>query len=267
MPEDFFARALLAGVGTAAVAGPLGCLVTWRRLAFFGDTLAYSALLGVALALALQVAATPVVFAVSAGVAVLLTLLQARTQIASDTLLGLLAHGALAVSIVALTVLAPGRVDVTALLFGDILAVSDADLWTIWLGGAALLVLLGLLWRRLFAVTVDAELAAAEGLSPRAVNLIFVLMLAGVVAVSIRTVGALLVTSLLLLPAAAARPLVRGPEAMALVAAAIGVVSALTGLQASLAFDTPSGPSIVVAALVLFALCHAVAPLLGGLRR
>lgn len=255
MLDDFFTRAVLAGVGTALIAAPLGCFVVWRRLAFFGDTLAHASLLGVAFGLLLEVQTMLSVFGVGLAVAFLLVVLQRGTQLADDALLGIIAHGSLALSVVTLALVAPGQVDLTALLFGDILAVSVTELAIIWLGGAIVLALLATQWTALFVASVDAELAQAEGLSPGRANLVFVILMAATVAVAIRTVGALLVTSLLLLPASGARQLVSGPEAMALVAALIGVAAACAGLFGSLHLDTPTGPSIVVAALGLFALC------------
>ncbi|MGB0626145.1 MAG: metal ABC transporter permease [Alphaproteobacteria bacterium] len=265
MLDDFFVRAIVAGVGVALVAGPLGCFIVWRRLAYFGDTLSHSALLGVALALILQVNITAAVFAVSALVALLLLGLQRRASLSSDSLLGLLAHSSLALGLVALAFLPSVRVDLMGFLFGDILAVSIPDLAVIYLGGAAVALVLAFVWRPLFAATVNYELAEAEGMRPDRANVIFMLLMATVIAISMKIVGVLLITALLIIPAATARRMARGPEAMALIAAVLGVVSVVAGLFGSLEWDTPSGPSIVVAALILFLL--ALLPVAGILRR
>jgi zinc transport system permease protein len=254
MLDDFFTRALIAGIGVALVAGPLGCFVVWRRLAYFGDTLSHSALLGVALALLLQVNITLAVFGVSAAVAFALLLLRKRAPVSSDSLLGLLAHASLALGLVAMAFLSGVRVDLMGFLFGDILAVGRADIATIWIGGAGVLAVLALIWRRLFAATVSPELAEAEGLAPGRVEPVFMLLMAVVIAISMKVVGVLLITALLIIPAAAARRAVAGPETMALAAAGVGAVSVVTGLFASLEWDTPAGPSIVVAAAVIFLL-------------
>jgi zinc transport system permease protein len=252
MLDDFFTRALLAGIGVALVAGPLGCFIIWRRMAYFGDTLSHSALLGVALALLLQVNVTLAVFAVSAVVSLALVVLGRRDTFSSDSLLGILSHSALAIGLVSLGFMSWVRFDLIGFLFGDILAVSAGDIMVIYAGAAMILALLIWIWRPLFAATVSYEMARAEGLHPDRVNLIFMLLLAGVIAMAMKIVGVLLITALLIIPAVTARRLARGPEMMAVVAALVGVVCVVAGLSGSLVWDTPSGPSIVVAAFILF---------------
>ena len=252
MLDDFFIRAIVGGIGVAVVAGPLGCFVIWRRLAYFGDTLSHSALLGVALALLLELNITFTVFCISVVVAMLLMLLQRRASLSSDALLGLLAHSALAVGLVVLAFMTWVRVDLMGFLFGDILAITRADLMMIWCGGVAVLLALIKIWRPLFAATVSYELATAEGTRPDFANIVFTVLLAAVIAVSMKIVGVLLITALLIIPAAAARRFSTSPEQMALIAIIIGVFSVWLGLSGSLEFDTPAGPSIVVAALSFF---------------
>lgn len=254
MLDDFFLRALVAGVGVALVAGPLGCFIVWRRLAYFGDTLSHAALLGVALAFLLEVNITLSVFAVCLAISIVLMALQRRGSLSSDALLGLLSHSALALGLVCLAFLSWVRIDLMGFLFGDILAVSVFDIAVIYAGGAAVLAVLALIWRPLFAATVNRELAEAEGLNPDAANAVFMLLMATVIALSMKIVGVLLITALLIIPAAAARRLASGPEQMAVYAALIGALAVIGGLYGSLRFDTPSGPSIVVAALALFLL-------------
>lgn len=252
MLDDFFTRAIIAGIGVALVAGPLGCFIVWRRLAYFGDTLSHAALLGVALAMLLEVNITVAVFAVSAAVSLTLLALQRRASLSSDALLGLLAHAALAIGLVVLAFMTWVRIDLLGLLFGDILAVSSQDIAIIYAGGAAVLITLVLIWRPLFAATVNTELAEAEGLKPERANLIFMLLMAVVIAISMKIVGVLLITALLIIPAATARRFALNPEQMAVIAAIVGVGAVVGGLLASLELDTPSGPSIVVSALVMF---------------
>lgn len=254
MLDDFFTRAIIAGIGVALLAGPLGCFIIWRRMAYFGDTLAHSALLGVAMAFLFEINITLAVFAVSACVAIALMLLQKRTSVSSDALLGILSHSALAVGLVVLAFMTWIRVDLMGFLFGDILAVSKTDIATIWFGGAIVLAILIAIWRPLFAATVSHELAEAEGLAPERANVIFMLLMAAVIAIAMKIVGVLLITAMLIIPAAAARRIAVGPEHMAIMAAAIGCIAVLGGLFGSLEWDTPAGPSIVVAALGLFLL-------------
>ena len=252
MLEDFFVRALLGGIGVAIVAGPVGCFIIWRRLAYFGDTLSHSALLGVAMALLLELNITLSVFFISLIVSLLLLLLQKRASLSSDALLGLLAHATLAVGLVVLAFMTWVRVDLMGFLFGDILAVTTSDLAVIWLGGLAVLTGLSLIWRPLFAATVNYELAKAEGAKPDFTNIVFMVLVAAVIAVSMKLVGVLLITALLIIPAATARRFATSPEHMAIIAAGIGALSVFIGLNGSLQWDTPAGPSIVVAALAGF---------------
>lgn len=252
MLDDFFIRALVAGVGVALVAGPLGCFVVWRRLAYFGDTLSHAALLGVALAFLFEVDTTLAVFAVSLCVSLSLLVLQRRATLSSDALLGLLSHSALALGLVALAFMTWVRIDLMGLLFGDILAVSKTDILVIYLGGIVVIAVLAVIWHPLFAATVNRELAEAEGMYPDRANVVFMLLMAVVIAIALKIVGVLLITAMLIVPAAAARRFVRGPEHMAVLAAVFGALSVAGGLFGSLQWDTPSGPSIVVAALGLF---------------
>ncbi len=252
MLDDFFVRALLAGVGLALTAGPLGCFVVWRRMAYFGDTMAHSALLGVSLSLLFEFNLTLSIFAVGFLVAVALLVLQRRGGLSTDALLGILSHAALAVGLVITGFLTWVRIDLVSYLFGDILAVTREDIGVIWGGGVLVILALIRLWRPLLASTVNAELAEAEGLRPDKARFLFMLLMAAVIAIAIKVVGILLVTAMLIIPAAAARRFSVSPEMMAVLASVIGIISVVVGLGASLELDTPSGPSIVVAALLMF---------------
>ncbi|MDD9715463.1 MULTISPECIES: metal ABC transporter permease [Dinoroseobacter] len=252
MLDDFMTRATLAGVGVAFAAAPLGCFVVWRRMAYFGDATAHAAILGVALSLALQMSIFAGAVLVALLMALTVTYLAGRGY-AMDTLLGVMAHSALAFGLVAVSFLSGVRIDLMAYLFGDILSVSRMDLVVIW-GGAALVVGL-ILWRwaALLTATLNEELAYASGLDPRREQLVLTVALAITVAVAIKVVGVLLIAAMLIIPAAAARGLARTPEAMAAIAAGIGALSAVAGLRAAYVFDTPAGPSIVCVAALLFA--------------
>ncbi len=251
---DFLLNALLAGLALALVAGPLGSFVVWRRMAYFGDTLSHAALLGVALGLMLDVNPT---FAVTVGcvlLAILLVTLQTRQPLASDTLLGILAHSTLSLGLVVLSFMRDVRIDLMGYLFGDLLAVSPTDLAWILAGSALVLVLLVLMWRPLLAITVHEELARVEGLPVAAIRLGLMLLIAIVIAVAMKIVGVLLITSLLIIPAAAAQRHARTPEQMAFGASLLGIIAVCCGLSLSWFKDTPAGPSIVVSAASLFLL-------------
>ena len=255
--DDFLVRALLAGLGVALISGPLGAFVVWRRMAFFGATLAHSALLGVALGLLLDWHPTLGVVALCLIVSLVLAGLRSRSRLADDTLLGILAHGTLALGLVAVAFLETVRFDLMGYLFGDILAVTAVDLAWIYGGGIAVLATLIAIWRPLLAITVHEELAQAEGVPVARINLLFMLLMALVVAVAMKIVGVLLVVALLIIPAAAARGFSRTPEQMAAIAALIGAVAVVGGLAGSYGFDTPAGPTIVLVALALFGLSAA----------
>ncbi len=256
MVEDFLLRALLAGLGVALLAGPLGCFIVWQRMAYFGATLAHGALLGVALGIALDVAPTAGIIVACVGIAGLLLLLQRQRRLPSDTLLGLLAHAALAIGLVVLSFLETVRVDLVSYLFGDVLAVRPTDLYWIYGGGALALAALIVVWRPLLAATVHEELAKAEGLNVTWARTVFILTIALTIAVAMKIVGILLIVSLLIIPAAAARRFARTPEQMAVIAAVVACLSVVAGLAASYIWDTPAGPSMVVAATCLFVLAH-----------
>ncbi|MDR6901692.1 MULTISPECIES: zinc ABC transporter permease subunit ZnuB [Rhizobium] len=252
MFDDFFLRAVVAGVGLALTTGPLGCFIIWRRMAYFGDTISHSALLGVALSLLFQLNLTLSVFAVAALVSILLLFLQRRQALSADALLGILSHATLAIGLVIVAFMSWVRIDLIAFLFGDILAVTQSDIAVIWGGGIFVLAAIAWLWRPLLASTVNPELAEAEGLRPERARLFFMLLMAVVIAIAMKIVGILLITALLIIPAATARRFAATPETMAIFASLLGAIAVVGGLFGSLRYDTPSGPSIVVAALILF---------------
>ena len=252
MFDDFFIRAIFAGIGIAFVTGPLGCFVVWRRLSYFGDTLAHSALLGVTIAYSLDFNIAVSIFFISSAIALILIQLQRKTNLPSDALLGLLAHSSLAVGLVVIGFLTFIRFDIMGLLFGDILAVNKKDLFIIWFGGALILIVLKLIWKPLFASTVNYELAEAEGLNPDKAKAIFTVLLAALIAISIKLVGVLLITGMLIIPTAMARNLSDNPKKMVVFSIIGGLLSVFIGLFSSLEFNTPSGPSIIAEALFLF---------------
>ena len=234
MFDDFFIRALIAGIGIALVTGPLGCFIIWRRLSFFGDTLSHSALLGVTIAFFFELNIAFSVFLISSAIALILLKLQKTTKLPGDALLGLLAHSSLAVGLVVIGFLTSIRFDIMGLLFGDILAVNEIDLLIIWIGGALILLILKYIWKPLFASTVNHELAEAEGMNPDKVNAIFTVLLAAIIAISIKIVGLLLITGMLIMPAAMARNVSNNPTQMVKLSIIGGLLSVIIGLFSSL---------------------------------
>ncbi|WP_220443895.1 iron chelate uptake ABC transporter family permease subunit [Pararhodobacter zhoushanensis] len=251
--DDFVLRALAAGLLVALATGPLGCFVVWRRMAYFGDATAHASILGVALSLGFGVSLFAGTLATALAMALLVSALAGRGW-ALDTTLGVMAHAALALGLVAVSFLHGVRVDLNAFLFGDILTVRGTDLWVMAGGALAVCGLMLWRWEALLTATISEDLARSLGLNPDRERLILTLALALVVAVALKVVGALLIGALLVIPPAAARNFARTPEQMALVSVALAAISVVLGLGASLTLDTPAGPSIVVAASALFAL-------------
>jgi zinc transport system permease protein len=252
MFDDFMLRATLAGLGLVFAAAPLGCFVVWRRMAYIGDATAHASVLGVAIGLAFSVSIFASVLVVALLMALLLSALSGRNH-SADSLLGVLAHSALAAGLVAVSFIDGVRIDLMAYLFGEILSVTTRDLVTIWLGSAIVVALLVWRWSRFLTTTLSPDLAYASDINPKVESLILTIALALVVAVAIKVVGVLLVTAMLIMPAAAARPFARTPEGMAIISILIGGLSVILGLRGALIYDTPAGPSIVCVSALIFA--------------
>jgi len=251
--DEFVVRAAVAGLGVALIAGPLGCFVVWRRMSYFGATLSHSALLGIALGLVFNIHVYAGILIVCVAVSLLLASLRMQRRLATDTVLGILAHAALALGLVVLALLPSVRVDLLGYLFGDLLAVRWRDIYFIYAGGALAAGLLFWLWRPLLALTVHEDLARVEGLPVATADLAFMVLLSIVIAAAMQIVGLLLIVSMLILPAATARRFAASPEQMAALSVVFGALSIIAGLAASLRLDTPAGPSVVLAASLLFA--------------
>ena len=258
--DDFILRALIAGFGIALIAGPLGCFVVWRRMAYFGDTLSHAALLGVAVGFAMGVSPIAGVMLTCIAVGGLLLGFQSQSRVPTDTLLGILSHAALSFGLIALSFMDGVRVDLMGYLFGDILAVTTADIAWIYAGAAVILGVLLSIWRPLVALTVHADLAIAEGAAANRISIVFMLLIALTVALAMKIVGVLLISALLLIPTAAARRFAQGPETMAIATVVLGLIAVGGGIAGSMRWDLPSGPAIVAAATFLFALSLIVRP-------
>lgn len=258
--DDFLINALLAGLGISLVAGPLGCVVIWRRMAYFGDTLAHSALLGVALAVSADIVPVIGVAIIGVSLAALLFWLEQNREFSTDTLLGILSHSALALGLIVLSIAQTrgAGIDLMAYLFGDILAVNHTELFWIYISAMVILSLFAYLWRPLLSISVHEELATTDGVSVSKTRFIFMLLLALTIAVAIKIVGILLITALLIIPAASARLFSSTPIQMVLLSVVFAMLSIVFGLGSSLYWDVPTGPAIVVAAAAAFFSSHLV---------
>ncbi|MCB1521355.1 MAG: metal ABC transporter permease [Hyphomicrobiaceae bacterium] len=251
MIEPFFLRALAAAIGLALVAAPLGALVVWQRMAYFGETMAQASLLGVAMSLALGQNLTLSVLVTAILAACVILLLSEQKVLPLDSILGLLHHGSLAAGVIATAMLAGPSVDLMGYLFGDIFAVSYHDLLWVYGGGAVVLATLWYIWPQMLRIAVNEELALAEGVPSRTIKAVFMLLLAAVIAIAIKILGILLVIAFLIVPAAAARPLAATPERMVLLTALVAIIGAVAGLFFSAATDAPGGPAIVLVLAVM----------------
>ncbi|MBW3694464.1 zinc ABC transporter permease subunit ZnuB [Vibrio sp. T187] len=255
---EFLLPSILAGLGIAAIAGPLGSFVVWRKMAYFGDTLAHASLMGLALGFLLDINLYLALLVCCLLLATVLVTLQKQQLVATDTLLGILAHSSLSLGLVAVSFLDNVRVDLMSYLFGDLLAVSPTDLWFIFGGVIAVGYILALCWRSLLSTTVSEDLAAVDGINIDLMRLALMLMVGIVIAVGMKFVGALIMTSLLIIPAATARKFSKTPEQMALLASLIGAIAVLLGLSLSWFYDTPAGPSVVLSATFMFMLVQGI---------
>lgn len=242
----------LAGVLLSIAAGPLGSFVVWRRMSYFGDTLAHASLLGVAFGLLLNISLFYAIIAVTLILAMMLVWLEKRPQLAIDTLLGIMAHSALSLGLVVVSLMSNVRVDLMAYLFGDLLSVTYEDIWLIAIGVTLVATLLFWQWNALLSVTVSQEMAFVDGIKIQRLRVLLMLVTALTIGLAMKFVGALIITSLLIIPAATARRFARTPEQMAGIAIAVGMLAVTGGLTFSAVYDTPAGPSVVLCAAVMF---------------
>ncbi len=254
IPDDFLSRAILAGIGFALIAGPLGCFVVWQRMAYLGEAMAHSALLGVALALALDINLLAGVFCICLLFALILARVGDAAILSRDSTLGILSHSALSIGLVLVSIMYWIRVDILHFLFGNIIAVNWQDIVIIFIGGSCVLGIIIWKWNALIGLTVDEQIAAAEGLKPFQTRNLLLILLAATIAIAMKIVGIILTVALLIIPAATARQMSNTPEQMAVFAALFGSASVIGGLMLSLEIDSPPGPSIVVVSLTIFLL-------------
>lgn len=259
--DPFIIRGILAGIAVALISGLVGCFVVWRRMSYYGESIAHSSLLGVGLGILMGIGINLGVIFTCLLFGILFLWLQQSKVLSSDTLLGVLAHLALSVGVIVIS-MNRVKIDIHSFLFGDILTVTQNDLWGMYLAVLVVVIIICLNWSSLLLVTIDEDLAKAEGVNPLFINLLLTSILTIVVAVSIQIIGLLLITSMLIIPAAASRRLVNSPETMAVVATVIGILSVIIGIFLSVEIDAPSGPSIVVVSASLFFLSPVLAMLL-----
>lgn len=250
---ELFAPVVIGGLLVALMAGPLGSLLLWRRLSFFGDTLAHSALLGIALSIFFHLPMTVGLVACGLIFALILSQLLRSPELASDTALLIISSTALSVGLILLSLQEGHNVDVMSYLLGDLLAVSWQDLWPLCIISCVVLGILYGYWQDFVRAALHEELAEVEGLPITRLRLILLVLLALAISAAIQLVGVLLITALLIIPAAGARFIAKTPVQMAVFASMIGAAAVLTGLALSFWVNTPLSPSIVLCTSVFFA--------------
>lgn len=252
--DTFILYALAAGIALALLVGPLGSVVVWRRMAYFGDTLAHAALLGVAMAIAADQLPMAGVALMGIIIATVLFWLEKQRDLSTDTLLGILSHSALALGLIVLSVIqAQGfNINLMSYLFGDLLAVDLSDLYIMYGSVFVILLVFSQILPALISISVNEELARVDGIPVEKIRFIFMILLSLVVAVALKMVGILLITALLIVPAATARLYSRSPRQMIYLSAVVAMMAVVIGLMVSLNWDFPTGPTIVVSAAVLF---------------
>lgn len=250
----FMQRALLAGLLSGSLGGLLGSVAVLRQLSFFSDALGHSALLGISLGVLLGVEPTLVLIPFAALFALVVAQLVERSRLPSDALLNIVYSSSLAIAVVVLRLLSARAGSLEQLLFGDILAVSWGDLVQQALLLAAVLLYLLLTRRAQILVSLDQGLAVSQGVAVGSQRLLFVVVLAVVVALSIKAVGVLLISAFVVIPACSARLISSSFGVYVPLASAIGACCGVTGLLASAAFNLPSGPCVVIVQLVSFLL-------------
>ncbi|RUA06266.1 MAG: hypothetical protein DSY43_02585 [Gammaproteobacteria bacterium] len=250
--EGFILRAVLAAVGISIIAGSLGCFVIWKRMSYFSDSISHSALLGVSLGLVSGLGLHFGLIVVGITFAILIVILQQRQFLSNDAILGIFSHISLSLGIVILALVGGANTDYFSLLFGDILSISNQDI--IWI--YAILILVGTLlitfWQRLLLLTLNEDLGVASGLNKILYQILFMLMIALTVSVSVQIVGVLLITSLLIIPPAIARVFSNNPAQMVLFSILTSIIAVIIGLSGSMYYDIATGPTIVIALGALF---------------
>ncbi|CRK85667.1 High-affinity zinc uptake system membrane protein ZnuB [Candidatus Providencia siddallii] len=242
----------MTGVLLSIAAGPLGSFIIWRHMSYFGDTLAHASLLGISLGLLLNINPFFTIIVVTLLLTFILVLLEKNPEFTTDSMLGIIAHSSLSIGLVIISFMKNIRVELISYLFGDLLSVDYKDIIILLIGVLINSILLFFNWKSLLSVTINHELAFSDGINIQKNNLLLMLMIALTISISMKFVGALIITSLLIIPPSAARRFSNTPEQMSFIAILLGVISITTGLIFSAYYDTPVGPSVVICSTFLF---------------
>ncbi len=248
----FMQRALIGGILTGIMGGTLGSFTILRQLSFFSDALGHSALLGISIGFLLGLNPSLVLLPFAVIFALVVSYLLEHTRLWTDALLNIIYSSSLAIAIIILSFVGQYKGGLNNLLFGDILAVQELDLVLSSLLLIICILFIGLTLRTQMLLTLNEPLAIARGISVSTHRTIFIVLLSLVVGISIKSVGVLLVSAFVVIPACAARLPSRNFINYVLLSAGLGALSAVFGMVISAWFNLPSGPSIVVTQLAIF---------------
>jgi zinc transport system permease protein len=254
--DNFIIYVLIAGAGLAVSASIIGCFVVWRKMAYFADSMSHSSLLGIAIGLFFAIDFNVAVLMVALLFAGFLLILEQKKIIANDSLLGVLSYGFLAVAVIIINSI-DLDIDLHSYLFGDILAIGLNDIYFIYSMLVVVLLFVVRYWHELILLTLNEDIARAEGVPVFLLKLVFMLILAFFVALSVQFVGALLIGAMLIIPVASARFVSKSALFMLGVSILINIISIISGVFLSMHFDTPTGPSIVAISAAIFVVLFA----------
>lgn len=252
--DNFIIYAIIAAIGISCITGLLGCFVVWKRMAYFGDSLAHSALLGIAIGYLFSININIGILFIAIIFSILLTYLQHKYILSTDTILGILAHGGIAIGMVMLSLSNYPNFDLHQFLFGDILTISLSEIYYIYFSLICIYAIMYFCFDKLLLMTISKDIAQSQGINSFKYQLIFISLMAVTVTVSVKIIGVLLITSMLIIPAAASRNIAESPILMCIFAILIGILSVIGGISFAYHFNTPSGPSIVMISIIIFIL-------------
>lgn len=248
--NDFMIYALICGIGIALSMCPIGCVVLWKRMTFLGDAIAHSATLGVVLGIVLSINTSYTILLVS--ILFVLAIIYLKKEHTNDTLIAIFSHSFLAIGLLIISIVRYIRIDIMSYLFGDLLMVDLTDIIVICILTVFILLWLYYRWKLLLSAAINEDMAIVEGINTKTLELEFMLIMAVLISLSIKIVGILLISSMLVIPAATARNLSHTPKQMMIYSAIFGVIAVISGILISAFFDTPSGPAIVISAVCVF---------------
>lgn len=255
---DFLTLPILASLLIPLLSAPMGCILIWRRMTFFGDTLAHASMLGAALAIVMQMAVIYGLIIVSLLMAVILTISQKDKSLSHDSWLGVISYGALAMGLLLLYGSGIRGIDPHQILIGDILTASWEDVGLIAMVAVCSGIFIYANWQQIILLTLDLDFAKAKQVNTQRVELLLMLTLSMAIAAILKIIGALLAPALLIFPAVTARKLANSPVKMIYVAIATGILMNCVGLFGSLHFDCPTGPAIILTGVIIFAIIRVV---------